>query len=263
MGCWGEDRARPRSGWFRVCPKKGDHSLAPSSIKCPSCGSDNIGRPGLGNWRAWLGRLGGHRPRQCRACGLDFDAAPPARTREAPLSAWAEKVLASPLLLPVGAAVALLAGVAIYWAAIPSRQIPMPPSSRQAIMASATIITTSTTTTTLPAASAPAAPRAAATRPVKPKASARGDQDRPPTAQHFYSVQFGAFRNSQGSHALARRLAGKGIRTRVDQVQTGGKLWFKVRTGKFRSKERATQAAKSLSQKSGVPTVVALVRAQD
>ena len=120
-------------------------------------------------------------------------------------------------------------------------------------MASATIITTSTTTTTLPATSAPAAPRAAATRPVKPKASARGVQDRPPTAQHFYSVQFGAFRNSQGSHALARRLAGKGIRTRVDQVQTGGKLWFKVRTGKFRSKERATQAAKSLSQKSESP----------
>ena len=232
--------------------------------QCPSCGSYDIGRPGLTDWRAWLRGLVGRLPIRCKACGMSFDP-PPGDSKLSAYAAWAEKFMSSPWLIPVGAAVALLAGVGIYWALTPSRQIPVPPSSRQAIMATATIVTTSTTTTTLPQAPAedakPARQTTSQTTRKPPPRAVTPPPSRPaPAVKRIYTVQFGAFRTPEGAQTMVRRLANRGIKTRVDQVHTGGKLWFKVRTGNYRSRAQAVQAAQQLKKKSGTSTVVASVR---
>lgn len=98
----------------------------------------------------------------------------------------------------------------------------------------------------------PATPAAKPKRaPAKPPAIAAG---RPGV---LYTVQLGAFAKRPMADALAAKLAKQGVRCRVAAVvNPDGKLWYKVRSGRYRSRRQAVRQAVIMGRKTGIKAFV-------
>lgn len=94
-----------------------------------------------------------------------------------------------------------------------------------------------------PAAAPPPPPREA-----PPRAGSEPGQASIRPAPGEYTIQVGSFTESADARSLAGRLADKGYRTYVVSGDVNGRTYYRVRFGRFRSREEATRQAERFKQ---------------
>ncbi len=76
---------------------------------------------------------------------------------------------------------------------------------------------------------------------------ATGGQDMCPVFADYYAVQVGAFSKQRNAEGLRQVLVAKGYETYVDSVDSAGIAVYKVRVGKYRTRDEALKVAETLA----------------
>jgi len=71
-----------------------------------------------------------------------------------------------------------------------------------------------------------------------------------------YTLQFGAFSEKENATSFVAELGGLMEGLRVETVESGGKIWHRVRAGRFRSREEAEEEALRIMEKTGYSSKV-------
>lgn len=86
----------------------------------------------------------------------------------------------------------------------------------------------------------------------------RREEDRSamPTGGPLYTLQFGAFSERENALQLADELKEQTLDVRVERVESGGRIWHRVRAGRFSRREEAEKYAVQLLRKTGYSSKV-------
>jgi tetratricopeptide (TPR) repeat protein len=82
------------------------------------------------------------------------------------------------------------------------------------------------------------------------------DRSTVPADGPLYTLQFGAFSERENALQLARELEDHTLDVRVERIESGGRIWHRVRAGRFSRREEAEKYAVQLLQKTGYSSKV-------
>jgi cell division protein FtsN len=95
-------------------------------------------------------------------------------------------------------------------------------------------------------AAKPAPKKAEKTAPTEARATMVADNSEEKAAPEAWTVQVNAYPDERSAQQLVDRLKSKGYNASVTEASNKGKLWYRVRVGRYASKEEAKKLEETL-----------------
>jgi tetratricopeptide (TPR) repeat protein len=80
------------------------------------------------------------------------------------------------------------------------------------------------------------------------------------TPQAIYTIQFGAFGSKDAAERMAKRISSVIAEARVENVDTGDRILYRVRAGRYSKRDTAEQDAARAREKLGIPCTIVPLR---
>ena len=72
----------------------------------------------------------------------------------------------------------------------------------------------------------------------------------------MYTLQFGAFSERENAHAFISDLNSRIDNLHIEVAESGGTIWYRVRSGRYRTREEAEEAALNVMERTGYSSKV-------